>query len=233
MGWIGAVTGASGILYLVSTPIGNLADLSERAAATFAAVDTVACEDTRRTGRLLKSLGLRKRLLSLHDHNESERIDPLLERLRAGESVAIASDAGTPLVSDPGFRLVRAAIEADIEVRSIPGPSAVLAALTSSGLAPQPFTFLGFPPPRKGKRRSFLARFGELEHTLVLFESPHRIVSSLEDCLLTFGPRSAVLSRELTKLHEEILRGSLDEILEEVRRRERLKGEIVLVIDGK
>ena len=192
--------------------------------------DLVACEDTRRTGRLLARLGVKARLLSLHEHNEKARVPRLLGVLAAGETVALASDAGTPLLSDPGYVLVRAALEAGHEVEALPGPSAILTALVVSGLPPYPFTFAGFPPARAGKRRRFWARLAELDHTVVVFESPHRLVASLEAALEALGDRPATVCRELTKLHEETLRGSLGEILAELSRRPTLKGEFTLVV---
>lgn len=222
-----------GVLTVVATPIGHLDDLSPRARAAFETADLVACEDTRRTGRLLAHLGLKKPLVSLHEHNERQRLPRLLDALEEGQKIALASDAGTPLVSDPGYLLVREALARGIRVEPIPGPSALLAALVASGLPPHPFTFAGFPPPKRGKRRTFYRRFAELGHTLLVYESPHRLLRSLEDALEELGDRPAALARELTKLHEEVLRGSLTEILEELRARPSLKGEFVLVVDLK
>lgn len=219
-----------GRLLLVSTPIGNLEDLSSRAARALAEADLVACEDTRHTGRLLAHLGLKKRLVSLHEHNERRRIPELVAALERGETVALASDAGTPLVSDPGFPLTRAAIAAGARVEPIPGPSAILAALVASGLPPHPFTFAGFAPPKAGKRRIFYRRFGELGHTVVVYESPHRIAASLDDAVAELGPdRPAAIARELTKLHEEIVRGTLAELAAWARERNPV-GEIVIVV---
>jgi len=223
---------SGGTLYIVSTPIGNLADLSARAAEILGSVDVVACEDTRRTGRLLAGLGLKKKLVSVHEHNEASRVGPLLELLGRGQSIALVSDAGTPLVSDPGYRLVRSSLAEGYRVSALPGPSAVLTALVGSGLPPYPFTFLGFPPAKSGKRRSFFARYAQLDHTLVFFESPHRLIHSLEQALEVMGDRPAAVSRELTKLHEESLRGPLGELLEELRSRDRLRGEFVVVVGG-
>lgn len=223
---------AQGRLLVVATPIGNLDDISPRARAAFERADLVACEDTRRTGRLLAHLGIKKPLVSLHEHNERRRLPGLLERLEAGEVVALASDAGTPLLSDPGFPLVREAAARGIAVEPIPGPSAPLAALVASGLPPYPFTFAGFPPPRAGKRRTFYRRLAALGHTLVVLESPHRVLASLEDAATELGDRRAAIARELTKLHEEILRGRLTELLTELRSRPSIKGELVLVIAG-
>jgi 16S rRNA (cytidine1402-2'-O)-methyltransferase len=220
----------AGKLLVVATPIGNLDDLSPRARAAFAAADLVACEDTRHTGRLLAHLGIKKPLLSLHEHNERQRLPRLLADLREGRTVALASDAGTPLLSDPGFLLVREAAAEGIRIEPVPGPAAPVAALVVSGLPPYPFTFAGFPPPKTGKRRAFYRGWRELGHTLVVFESPHRIVASLEDALAELGDRPAAVARELTKLHEEVLRGRLAELLAELKGREVVKGEIVLVI---
>jgi 16S rRNA (cytidine1402-2'-O)-methyltransferase len=215
---------------VVATPIGNLDDLSPRGRAAFAEADLVACEDTRHTGRLLAHLGIKKPLVSLHEHNERQRLPRLLADLEEGRVIALASDAGTPLLSDPGYLLVREAAARGIRIEPIPGPSALLAALVASGLPPYPFTFAGFPPPRSGKRRTFYRKWADLGHTLVLFESPHRLLASLEDALAELGDRPAALARELTKLHEEVLRGRLSELLEEVRSRPALKGEFVVVI---
>ena len=226
-------TPAHGTLFVVSTPIGNLGDLSQRASETLASVAVVACEDTRRTGRLMQAIGVRTKLRSLHQHNESRRVDELLSVLEGGDSVAIVSDAGTPLLSDPGFLVVRAAADAGYRIEAVPGPSAALAALASSGLPPYPFTFLGFPPPRSGKRRTFLRRHCELEHTLVLFESPHRLLATLADAIEELGNRRASIGRELTKMHEETLRGTMSELLELLAERPSLKGEFVIVIAGR
>lgn len=219
-----------GRLLIVATPIGNLDDISPRARAALEQADLVACEDTRRTGKLLSHLGIKKKLLSLHEHNERQRLPRLLEELGQGQTVALTSDAGTPLLSDPGFLLVREAIARGVPVESLPGPSAVLAALVVSGLPPHPFTFAGFPPPKSGKRKRFFARFADLDHTLIFFESPHRLLASLADALDELGDRPAVVGRELTKLHEEVLRGSLARLLEALESRPSLKGEFVLVV---
>ncbi len=222
----------SGRLLLVATPIGNLEDLAPRAVAAFAAADLVACEDTRRTGLLLHNLGIKKPLVSLHEHNERARTGTILAALEEGQTVAVASDAGTPLLSDPGYVVTRAAIAAGHRIEAIPGPSAPLVALLVSGLPPHPFTFAGFPPPKSGKRRAFYRRFAGLGHTLILFESPHRILASLEDARAELGDRKAALARELTKLNEEVVRGTLDEIRQNFAARDRILGEFVLVIGG-
>jgi 16S rRNA (cytidine1402-2'-O)-methyltransferase len=219
----------AGRLVLVATPIGNLEDLSPRAARELGGADRVACEDTRHTGRLMHHLGLRRPLVSLHEHNERRRLPELLAALEAGETVALVSDAGTPLVSDPGYPLVRAAIEAGHRVEAVPGPSAILVALVASGLPPYPFTFAGFPPPKSGKRRSYYRGLAALGHTLVVFESPHRLLASLDDAIAELGEqRPAAVARELTKLHEEIVRGPLGALRAELGGREP-RGEYVLV----
>ena len=220
----------SGRLIVIATPIGNLEDLSPRARQAFAEADLVLCEDTRRTGRLLAGLGIDKRLMSLHEHNERGRVESLVEMLRGGATLALASDAGTPLVSDPGFLLVREAVAAGFIVEHRPGPSAVISALVLSGLPPHPFTFTGFPPRKQGKRRRFYRSLAGLEHTLVLFESPHRLLASLDDAAIELGNRPAAIGRELTKLHEEVLRGRLVELREALAGRPALKGEFTLVI---
>lgn len=222
----------AGRLLVVATPIGNLDDLSPRARRAFEEAALVACEDTRRTGLLLARLGIKRPLVSLHEHNERQRLPRLLAALEGGQTVALASDAGTPLVSDPGYLLVREAVARGVRVEPVPGPSALLAALVVSGLPPHPFTFCGFPPPKAGKRRTFYQRFADLDHTLVVYESPHRLAASLADALKALGDRPAAVARELTKLHEEVLRGTLAEILAEIEARPSLKGEFVLVLGG-
>ncbi|MDE2849534.1 MAG: 16S rRNA (cytidine(1402)-2'-O)-methyltransferase [Acidobacteriota bacterium] len=229
----------AGRLRIVATPIGNLADLSPRAREALLSADLIACEDTRRTGRLFQSLGAsgkdrRPPLLPLHDHNEDRQIGRVLERLEQGDAVALVSDAGTPLVSDPGFRLARAAVAKNIAVEALPGPSAILAALVVSGLPPYPFTFLGFPPPKQGKRRRFFEAHAELAHTVVFFESPQRAAASLADAAAALGEaRQAAVARELTKLHEEVLRGSLAEVAAQVAERGKLRGEVTVVVAGR
>ena len=227
-----ASSDAAGRLLVVSTPIGNLDDLSPRARTALDQADLVACEDTRRTGRLLSGLGLKKRMLSMHDHNERQRLPQLMGALEQGLVVAVVSDAGTPLLSDPGFPLVREAAAQGIPVEPIPGPSAILTALVASALPPYPFTFAGFPPNRVKRRRAFYRKFGDLEHTFVLFESPHRLLQSLADAHEELGDRTVAVCRELTKMYEEVLRGSLGEVLAELKSRPSLKGEYVVVIGG-
>lgn len=220
----------SGKVVLVSSPIGNLEDLSPRAVKALESADLVACEDTRHSGRLLAHLGLKKRLVSMHDHNEPRRIPQLLDALEQGQVVAVLSDAGTPLISDPGFPLVREAAERGFHIEPIPGPSAILAALVVSALPPYPFTFGGFAPHTGKKRRRLFRRFVDYDHTLIFFESPHRLPTTLLDMIAIFGDRPAALCRELTKLHEEILRGSLSELHREIAQRPSLKGEFVVVV---
>ncbi len=219
-----------GCLVLVATPIGNLQDVSERVRRSLESSAVVACEDTRRTGSLMAHLGLDNRLLSVHEHNESRRVPELLERLDRGETVSLVSDAGTPLVSDPGYRLVQAAVAGGHEVIAVPGPAAFLAALIVSALPPTPFTFVGFPPPKSSKRRRFFERLATLDHTVVLYESPHRISRTLEQAMACAGDRLASLSRELTKMHEETIRGRLSELVAIDRERGSWKGELVLVL---
>ena len=219
-----------GTLWLVATPIGNLDDMSQRGRDLLASSDWIASEDTRHTGRLLKHLGLDKRQISLHEHNEAQRIDRLLELLRQGDDVALVSDAGTPLICDPGFRLVRAVTDAELPVGTVPGPTAFVAAVVLSGLPTTPMTFLGFPPPKAGKRRRLFESVAELAHTVVFYESPHRIGRCLRDALEVFGNRRASLSRELTKLHEETLRGSLTELVSVDEQRGSWKGELVVCV---
>jgi 16S rRNA (cytidine1402-2'-O)-methyltransferase len=222
----------AGRLVVASTPIGNLGDLSPRLREAFERADLVACEDTRVTGRLLHHLGIKKPLVSLHDHNERQRLPRLLAELAAGKTIALCSDAGTPLLSDPGFVLVREAAALGVVVEPVPGPSAVLAALVGSGLPPYPFTFAGFAPPKSGKRRAFYRGLAALGHTVVVFESPHRLLTSLDDARAELGDRRAAVARELTKLHEEFLRGRLSELAAALGARASLKGEFVLVLAG-
>ena len=221
----------SGHLYVVGTPIGNLSDLSDRARKTLAAVDLVAAEDTRRTGKLLAHAGIRARMISLFEGNERQRIDELLERLSEGATVALVSDAGMPAVSDPGFRLLRAAVEAGIGISVVPGPSAVTAALVVSGLPTDRWVFEGFLPRRPSERRSRLRALAHDPRTVVLFESPLRVVTLLRDVLVELGDRRAAVARELTKIHEEVLRGRVSEVLAMLLDSEP-RGEIVVVLEG-
>jgi 16S rRNA (cytidine1402-2'-O)-methyltransferase len=220
-----------GTLWLVGTPIGNLGDLAPRAREVLAVVDVIAAEDTRRSGRLLKGLAIRKPLVSFFEGNERERTEELLGQLRQGSSVALVTDGGMPSVSDPGFRLVRACSEEGVDVRVVPGPSAVLAALVVSGLPTDRFAFEGFLPKKSGERKRRLADLRTDARTLVLFESPLRVKRLLGELLDAFGDRRIAVARELTKLHEEIYRGRVSEVLAELGESE-LKGEVAVVIQG-
>jgi len=222
----------TGTLFVVGTPIGNLGDLAPRARDTLAAVDLIAAEDTRRTGRLLAHLELTDRsLLSFFDGNERERTEQVLVRLRAGDDVALVTDGGMPTISDPGFRLVRACAEEGIDVRVIPGPTAVIAALAISGLPTDRFVFEGFLPRKAGERRRRLEELATEPRTIVIFESPRRVGALLADALAVLGDRPAAVARELTKLHEETLRGTLAELTGRIGHDE-LKGEVVVVLGG-
>ncbi len=220
-----------GILYVVATPIGNLEDLSPRAVKTLQMVDLVASEDTRVTRKLLTRFGIKAPLISLFEHNERKRVSQLTRRLEEGKSVALVSDAGTPLVSDPGYRLVKEVVDKGFRVVPIPGPSALLAALSVSGLPTDHFTFVGFLPRKQTKRRRELQHLAELSHTLVIYESPRRILKTLRDIDEIMGKRQVVLCRELTKKYEEILRGRPLEILRNLEGGT-IKGEITLVVGG-
>ncbi len=224
----------TGRLQVVATPIGNLGDLSDRARAALAAADLIAAEDTRHTAALLKASGIAKPMISLHEHNESQRVPALLERLARGECVVLVSDAGTPLLSDPGYALVRSAAAAGFEVSTIPGPSAITAALAVAGLPTDRFCFEGFLPSRPRERRAALrALAGELR-TLVFFEAPHRIGATLTDMAAVLGSgRRAVVARELTKAHETVYRGTLAELAARATSEETFaRGEITLVVHG-
>ncbi len=222
----------SGTLYLVATPIGNLDDLGIRARETLKAVAVVAAEDTRHFATLARHHGIRARAVSYHDHNESERTPQILERLRAGEDVALVSDAGAPLVSDPGYRLVRAALDAGVAVTVIPGPSAVLTALVGSALPPHPFRFVGFLPRSSAARRNALAELARDPATLVAFEAPHRLTDALRDAFATLGDRQACLARNLTKPHERWQRGRLSALVAELTAEDTVRGECTVVIAG-
>ena len=224
----------AGTLWLVGTPIGNLGDLGDRARETLARVDVIAAEDTRRTGRLLRSAGIidRPALVSYFEGNERERTPELVERLREGADVALVTDGGMPGVSDPGYRLVRACVEAGIDIRVVPGPSAVLAALVLSGLPTDRFAFEGFLPRRRGDRLRRLEALPPGDRTLILFESPRRVEALLRDVEDTLGDRRIALARELTKLHEEVRRGRVSEVLAALDPDAPLKGEVVVVIEG-
>lgn len=221
-------------LLLVSTPIGNLRDLSPRAIDSFRDVDIILCEDTRVTAPMLKLNGIVTRLQSFHDHNEQDRTAALIEAMRQGTRFALVSDAGAPLIADPGYRLVRAAIEAGLPVSAVPGPNAALMALALSGLPPHPFLFMGFLPPRSAARCAVLERLAAAEHaglnaTLIFYEAPHRLAASLADCAAVLGDRPAVVARELTKRFEEVRRERLSELASYYTTASP-RGEITLVI---
>ena len=223
-----------GGLVLVSTPIGNLGDMTARGIAALKAADLVLCEDTRVARRLLSAFGIVARLSALHEHNEERRIPALLAALEAGRRIALISDAGTPVLSDPGFRLVRAAVAAGLPVSAVPGPSAAVMALTISGLPPSPFLFLGFPPPRAAARRAAFARVAGWERaglraSLVWHEAPHRLAAMLGDLFSVFGAREAAVARELTKRFEEVRRGTLVALAEHYREAP-ARGEVTLVV---
>ncbi len=228
------VSNNSGCLYVVATPIGNLRDISERAIEVLRRVDLVAAEDTRHSGRLLRHLGLERPMLALHEHNERERMGVILERLAQGQQIALVSDAGTPLISDPGYPLVRACHAAGVRVSPVPGPSALVAALSVSGLATDQFFFRGFVPRKESARRTLLAACATSPATQVFYESSHRIVNTLEAMEVHFGSeREAALCRELSKLHETVRLGRIEELLETVRTDpNQRKGEFVLVVAG-
>lgn len=221
-------------LVLVATPIGNLGDMPPRAVQALRDADLVLCEDTRTSARLLSHFGVQARTSPLHDHNEDERLPGLLEQLRAGRRIAVVSDAGTPVVSDPGFRLVRAAVAAGVTVSAVPGPNAAVTALVLSGLPPQPFVFLGFPPPRAAARRAAFGRLraaerAGLQATQIWHEAPHRLAEALADMAEAFGTRPAAVARELTKRFEEVRRGALPELAAHYAAHE-ARGEITVVV---
>ncbi|SPE28304.1 Ribosomal RNA small subunit methyltransferase I [Candidatus Sulfopaludibacter sp. SbA3] len=220
----------SGQLYLVATPIGNLEDITYRAVRILREADLIACEDTRQTSKLLHHYDIQKPTISYHEHNETERTEELVSRLLAGTTIALVTDAGTPLVSDPGYRLVRAAIECGVPVYALPGPSAALTALAASGLPTDSFHFGGFLPVKPGQRAKVLEALAEEHATLIFYEAPHRILEALEAVESALGPRNVVVARELTKLHEEYLRGTAAEIREQLAARDSIKGEMTLLI---
>ena len=220
-----------GTLYLVATPIGNLEDVTRRALRVLSEADVVACEDTRRTRSLLEHFGIRARTLSYHEHNERERAEELARLIEEGQTVALVSDAGTPGVNDPGYRLVRACVERNLRVVPVPGPTAFVAALTASGLPTDEFYFGGFLPARGHARRERLAAVKSLRATLVFYETPHRLAHALADALEVLGEREAAVARELTKVHEEVVRGRLSELAARFTPEGAARGELVLVID--
>ncbi len=220
---------ATGTRFVVSTPIGNREDISFRAIRVLREADVVAAEDTRHTAMLLQHYGVSRPATSLHEHNEDRKAPALVDRLRAGAKIALVTDAGTPSVSDPGYRLIRAAVDAGVRVEAIPGASAVLAALVSSGLPTDSFVFAGFPPPKSAARDTWLEALRDERRTLVIFEAPHRILQTLEAALRVLGDRQVAVGRELTKLHEEVVRGPLSSV---VGRLAPPRGEYTVVLAG-
>jgi 16S rRNA (cytidine1402-2'-O)-methyltransferase len=220
-----------GTLFLVSTPIGNLEDITLRAIRVLKEVDLIACEDTRRTRILLSHYGIHTALTSLYDEIERKKGEVLVEKLLDGRSLAYVSDAGTPLISDPGYHLVRLAIEAGIPVVPVPGPSAVITALSIAGMPSDRFAFFGFLPEKAGRRQSFLQKLKTLPMTLVFYESPRRIVDSLKDIRDVLGDRDVAVTRELTKVFEEVIRGRVDELVGKLEAQD-IKGEITLLVGG-
>lgn len=220
-----------GILYLVSTPIGNLSDITLRALEILKQADLVAAEDTRRTGMLLQHYQIHNKLESYHDHNKTHKTPLLINKLQQGADIAMVSDAGTPGVSDPAFYLVREAVKNNIRIIPIPGPTAAVAALTASGLPTDRFVFEGFLPPKK-KRKKKLDRIAGETATVILYESPHRLIRTLEDLQEFCGSRTIAVCRELTKKFEEIVRGDLEEVINNFSQRSSIKGEFVLIMEG-
>lgn len=219
------------MLYIVSTPIGNLGDISLRALDTLRAVDTIVSEDTRKTGILLKHFSISKPQLSFYEQNERKQLPRILGQLKEGRDVALVTNAGTPAVSDPGFTLVRAALENEIEITAIPGPTALVMALVLSGLPVHAFTFRGFPPRRSSARMRFMEVDKNSPHTLIFYESPHRLIKFLEDALKVFGDRPGAIANDLTKKFETIFRGTLSELIEQISKN-KLLGEYTIVISG-
>lgn len=221
-----------GKLLLVGTPIGNLDDLSPRALAALKSADLILCEDTRHTRKLLTHFGIERPMQSFHQHNEEDKTTAMIDRIEGGAVVALVSDAGMPNVSDPGFRLVRQARERKVLVETVPGPFAGILALAASGIPPLPFTFFGFTPHRQSERRDFYRRVAAGETTAIMYESPERVVESLEDAAEVLGNVEVTVAREMTKIHEEFLNGTIEEVLHELRERPRIRGEITLVFSA-
>ncbi len=219
------------MLYVVATPIGNLEDFSPRGVRTLTEVDWIACEDTRHTRKLLNHFGITTRTTSYHEFNEEQKTPQLLQQLKAGQNGALVSDAGTPLLSDPGYRLVRQCRKAGIEVRSIPGPNAAVAALSVAGIATDSFRFVGFPPKRAGQRIKWLEELRDTPSTLVFYVTPHQLRKNLEDIRRIMGDREAVLAAEVTKLHERYVAGRVSEIIDAVSE-EKPRGEYTLVVEA-
>lgn len=226
------ITVAGGTLYLVAVPIGNPRDITLRALDILHGVDLIAAEDTREFRPLARVHGIDTKTISYHDYNEEARARELLDRLLLGESIAVVSDAGTPLINDPGFRLVEVAVSAGVPVTSVPGPNAIVTALAASGIAPVPFLFLGYPPRTGSKRRALFTRYAHEPATLTLYEAPHRLVATLTDALTVLGDRQACLARNLTKTHERYQRGPISQVLDELATEPTVRGEATVVIAG-
>jgi len=221
---------AQGVLYVVATPIGNLADLTERARSILSQVDLIACEDTRTTGSMLTRIGIRRDLVAYHDHNETEAAERLTELLASGKSIALVSDAGTPAISDPGFRLVRACRRRTLPVVPVPGPCALAAVLSASGLPTNGFLFVGFLPSKTSARTAFLEKYRDFDYTLALYESCHRIDKFIDEIVATLGPTRVIcVAKEVTKLHESFLIGNAGDVRDRLAKTS-LKGEFVLLI---
>ena len=221
-------------LYIVATPIGNLEDITLRALRILRQANLIACEDTRHTQKLLNHFDIKTRTQSYHQHNEAARAEELVERVAQGEAVALVSDAGTPGISDPGERVIRAAVKRGLNVVAVPGPSAMISALIASGVSTETFRFAGFLPARSGERRTALESFANSPETLIFYEAPHRLLEALADLQSAFGPeREIVIARELTKVHEEFLRGPIRDVFAILSARGAVKGEITLIVAGK
>jgi 16S rRNA (cytidine1402-2'-O)-methyltransferase len=219
----------SGKLLLVGTPLGNLGDMPPRAIAALKSADLILCEDTRHTRKLLTHFGIDRPTDSYHEHNEDQKAEQLAARIERGETLALVSDAGMPVISDPGYRIVRLARERGLTIEPIPGPFAGVLALAASGIAPLPFTFLGFTPHRQGERLDFYRTAAELGHTVIVYESPERVVASLQDALEVLGDTEVTVAREMTKMHEELLSGTISGVLATLQERDRVHGEITIV----
>jgi 16S rRNA (cytidine1402-2'-O)-methyltransferase len=218
-----------GKLLIVGTPLGNLGDMPPRAIAALKSADLILCEDTRHTRKLLTHFGIDRPTASYHEHNEDQKAEQLADRIARGETLALVSDAGMPVISDPGYRIVRIARERGLTIEPIPGPFAGVLALAASGIAPLPFTFLGFTPHRQGERLDFYRTAAELGHTVIVYESPERVVASLQDALEVLGDAEVTVAREMTKMHEELLSGTIAAVLATLQKRDRVHGEITIV----
>lgn len=219
----------AGKLLIIGTPIGNLGDFSQRAIEALKSADLIVCEDTRQTRKLLTHFGISRPLRSFHEHNEDVKAEELADRIDAGETLAMVSDAGMPVISDPGYRLVRIARERGFTVEPVPGPFAGVLALVASGIAPLPFTFWGFTPHRHGERSEMYKRVAASEQTAIVYESPERVVESLDDAMAALGDVEVTVAREMTKMHEEFVHGTISDVVEVLRKRERIRGEVTLV----